>query len=138
MSAIESETSPAAAASMPPEIRSKIFRYLPVKDLKNCRLTSVQWNEDIKADSVVMKEMWKNVSIGRCCKEVEDGNIEFVRLLMKFGPDQAKKFGCEMFEEILFAARFPSEYSQYVSDERRREVEYLILSTGADGWLDGG
>ena len=73
---------------LPTEVRSMIFRALPVEDVKRCRLTCPQWNADILADTPLMGRIYDTVSPSRAIKEALHGNLPFFNKLVQFATNK--------------------------------------------------
>ena len=63
---------------MPPEIRTMIFRSLPVEDVRKCRMTSKKWNDEIMADTLLMKKIWSEVPPSSWIGAAVAGNLPFL------------------------------------------------------------
>ena len=81
-----------------------IFKMLPSIDLANCRLICHGWNDLIQNNNMLMKKIWSIVTVWRRIEETRNGNIEFVKALIKFStnPNQANQKGWTPLHEAAF------------------------------------
>ena len=73
---------------LPPEVRSMIFRALPVEDVKSCRLTCPKWNDEIIADTLLMRKIYDAISPSSVIEEAYQGNLPFFHELVQFATNR--------------------------------------------------
>ena len=73
---------------VPPEIRTMIFRSLPLEDVRKCRMTSKKWNDEIMADTLLMKKIWSEVPPSSWIEAVSAGNLPFFKEMMQFAANK--------------------------------------------------
>ena len=80
---------------LPPEIRRMIFRSLPVEDVRKLRMTCKKFNEEIMADTLLMKKIWSEVPPQSCIEAASAGNLPFFEEMMEHAAVKNPQVGGE-------------------------------------------
>ena len=73
---------------LPPELRRIIFDFLPVEDVRNCRVVCHQWNKEISSAKPLMRMIWSVVPPSKCIAQAEAGNLPFFKQMMLFAANK--------------------------------------------------